>query len=179
LNQSKPEDPFASHGAPVARTGHDLTKYPKTNRPQWAMAYMEHIGWSRHQAAAIIAHGMWESGGHKTNDIITTALGGEGSHGAWQWRKERYVGKLGLLSFALSCGRSSADLEVQLLFVDKELNSTEGRAGRLLKEAKTLEEAVEAVMAYLRPRGFTWENPRAGHAFEQRLEIARGLMKWT
>jgi hypothetical protein len=165
----------------VRRTGHDLTKYPETNRPQWAMAYMEHLGWARHQAAAIIAHGIWESGGNKKSpyDIITTALGGEGSHGAWQWRKERYNGKLGLLSFAYGYGRSSADLEVQLLFVDKELNSTESRAGELLKESKTLEEAVEAVMGYLRPKGFTWDNPRAGHAFEQRLEIARGLMKWT
>lgn len=161
----------------MARIGHDLTKYPRRNRPQWAIAYLEYLGWAKHQAAAIVAHGMWESGGHKTNDIITTALGGEGSHGAWQWRGGRYIGKLGLLSFAHGYGRSSTDLELQLLFVDKELNTTEKRAGSLLRESKTLEEAVEAVMCYLRPKGFTWDNPRAGHAFEERLTIAEGLLK--
>lgn len=176
MSQDKPEDPFARHGAPVARTV-DFTRIPRTNRPRWAMAYLQHLGWARHQAAAIVAHGMWESGGNKTNDIITTALGGEGSHGAWQWRGERYNGRLGLLSFAYSCGRSSTDLEVQLLFVDRELNTTESRAGNLLKKSKTLEEAVGAVMGYLRPRGFTWDNPRAGHGFEQRLKIARGLLR--
>jgi peptidoglycan L-alanyl-D-glutamate endopeptidase CwlK len=149
-------------------------------RLQWAIRYLEYLGYPRHQAVAIIAHGAWESGGWaKNRDIATTALGDAGTaHGGWQWRNDRYLGKRGLLWFTKEyCPtHSSAELEVQMLFLDWELRNTERRAGRLLQEAGTLEEAVAAFMTYLRPAGTTWENPRGGHGFERRLKIAKELM---
>jgi hypothetical protein len=135
------------------------------------------LGWEKHQAAAIVGHAMWESGGAKYGDIITTALGDGGTaHGGWQWRGERYVGKNGLLPFAYSCGRSSADLEVQILFVNHELSTSERKAAALLRGSIDVTEATAAFMCFLRPAGFTWENPRLGHAFEQRLKLAQSLM---
>jgi peptidoglycan L-alanyl-D-glutamate endopeptidase CwlK len=147
-------------------------------RLQWAIRYLEFLGYPRHQAVAMIAHAAWESGGHVRKDIFTTALGDGGTaHGGWQWRGDRYVGRNGLLSFTRNhCpGHSSTELEVQMRFMDWELRNTERRAGHLLQEASNLEEAVAAGMAYLRPAHFSWDNPRAGHAFAKRLKIAREL----
>lgn len=148
--------------------------------PGPAMAFLQGLGWGRLQAAAIVANGMWESGGNAKNPpcIHTTALGDGGTaHGGWQWRGDRYIGKRGLLSFALTKmpGRSSADPEVQLRFVDFELKESEVRAGDMLLEAKSLEQATEAMLAYLRPAGFTWEKPSGGHGYEKRLKLAQGL----
>lgn len=142
--------------------------------PQWAAAYLQNLGYKKHQAAAIVGHGMWESGGNRTGDIITTALGDKGSaHGGWQWARERWNGSKGLMWFAKGRATSTTDGVTQLNFIDFELKNTERRAGRLLAESTNLEEASEAMMAYLRPRGTTRENPRAGHAFQRRLELTR------
>lgn len=144
-----------------------------------AMKLFQDLGWAKHQAAALVAQGMWESGGHGTNVIRTTALGDGGTaHGGWQWRGDRYIGPRGLLGYAMNHmpGRSSAEGEVQIHFVNWELNNTEKRAGNLLKQAKTVQEASEAVIGYLRPAGYTRDNPRGGHAFAKRLALAEKLM---
>jgi peptidoglycan L-alanyl-D-glutamate endopeptidase CwlK len=152
------------------------------SRPEAAVAFLEGMGWEKHQAAAIVANGVWESGG-KTF-LETKALGDRvdgrfTAHGAFQWRGDRYSGPYGLLSFTLThCpGHSSSEPFVQLRFVNWEL--TEGgekRAGRLLKEANTLEEANKAAISFLRPVHFTWEAPEKGHGFQRRLEIAEWIM---
>lgn len=150
---------------------------PAPGRAKAAVAYMQKLGWSKLAAAAIIGQGIWESGGNRIGDIITTALGdGKTAHGGWQWRNERYVGKHGLLMFAANRGRSSADLEIQLQFVDHELKTTERRSGELLKVATTPEEATDAMIGYLRPAGFKWEKPRGGHAWNSRLVLTNTLL---
>jgi peptidoglycan L-alanyl-D-glutamate endopeptidase CwlK len=134
------------------------------------------LGWGPLQASALVANGMWESGGNRRGEILTQALGDAGTaHGAWQWREERYNGRNGLLQFAYGLGKSSADLETQVRFVHDELNKSERRAGNLLLEAKTLEEACKGAIAYLRPVGFTWQEPEKGHAFERRLELTNKI----
>jgi peptidoglycan L-alanyl-D-glutamate endopeptidase CwlK len=146
-------------------------------RPQAAIAFLEQYGWKRHQAVAIVANGIWESGG-KTY-IKTTALGDGGTaHGGFQWRGDRYIGRNGLYAFTYRSypGHSTAEPQVQLAFVDWELRNTEKRAGRLLMEAETLEDAVKAAISYLRPVHFTWEEPEKGHGYARRLEIAKGLL---
>jgi peptidoglycan L-alanyl-D-glutamate endopeptidase CwlK len=148
------------------------------SRPQAAVAFLEGMGWERHQAAAIVANGVWESGGK--DHLATTALGDQGTaHGAFQWRGDRYSGPRGLMSFTLTnCpGHSSAEPFVQLRFAHWEL--TEGgerKAGRMIKEAKTLEDAVKGAISFLRPVHFTWEAPEKGHGFQRRLEIAQWIM---
>jgi hypothetical protein len=150
-----------------------LSKAPDTDRPQWAVRFLMSLGWSFPQACAIVAQGMWESGGNHQNNILTRALGDGGTaHGGWQWRGDRY---LGLLAFAEARGQSSADLRAQLLYVDHELRTSERRAGSLLRKATNVDEASAAVISYLRPAGFSWETPRNGHAFYFRLRLAQSL----
>jgi peptidoglycan L-alanyl-D-glutamate endopeptidase CwlK len=153
------------------------------SRPEAAMTFLEGMGWEKHQAAALVANGVWESGGK--DHLETRALGDKdkdghfSAHGAYQWRGDRYSGPNGLLSFTLTrCpGHSSSEPWVQLRFAHHELTEgNEKRAGRLLKEAKTLEEATKAAISYLRPVGFTWEAPEKGHGFQRRLEIAQWIM---
>ena len=147
------------------------------------MFFFEDQGWEKHQAAAIVAQGMWESGGNHSDQIITTAHGDkdekQSAHGGWQWRGDRYSGPQGLLSFTLThCpGHSSAEPIVQYRFVQWELaEGPEKRAGRLLRAAQGVEEATKAFIGYLRPRGFTWDAPELGHGYEKRLELAQSLM---
>jgi peptidoglycan L-alanyl-D-glutamate endopeptidase CwlK len=148
------------------------------SRPQAAMAFLEGLGWEPHQAAALVANGVWESGGK--DHIATTALGDKGTaHGGFQWRGDRYSGPNGLLSFTLTHtpGHSSSEPFVQLKYAHWELTEgNEKRAGRLLKDAKTLEEANKAAISFLRPVHFTWEAPEKGHGFQRRLEIAQWVM---
>jgi peptidoglycan L-alanyl-D-glutamate endopeptidase CwlK len=159
-------------------TVRDVHKQPTipSSSPREAYKLLLELGWGPLQASALVANGMWESGGNRRGELITTALGDAGTaHGAWQWRQERYSGPKGLLRFSLGRNRSSADLETQVRFVHSELNDTERRAGNMLLEAKTLEEACKAAIAYLRPVGFTWEEPEKGHAFERRLELTNKI----
>jgi peptidoglycan L-alanyl-D-glutamate endopeptidase CwlK len=155
------------------------TPHPKDlHLPGPAVAFLEALGWEKHQAAAIVANGVWESGG-KTF-LETKALGDQGTaHGAFQWRKDRYSGPNGLLSFTLThCpGHSSSEAWVQLKFAHHELTQgNEKRAGAMIKEAKTLEDATKGAIAFLRPVHFTWEKPELGHGFKRRLEIAQWIM---
>ncbi len=150
------------------------------------MAFLEALGWKRHQAAAIVAQGMWESGGNHQNDILTTALGDAGTaHGGWQWRGDRYIGPNGLLHFAYTkCpGQSSAFLDVQLKFIDWELTKgPERRVGVLLRAAETVEQATKAFIQYLRPAYLgpkdttLREHPELGHGYEKRLKLAQELL---
>jgi peptidoglycan L-alanyl-D-glutamate endopeptidase CwlK len=153
------------------------------SRPEAAVAFLEGMGWEKHQAAAIVANGVWESGGK--DHLATLALGDKDkdgrftAHGAFQWRGDRYSGPNGLLSFTLThCpGHSSSEPFVQLRFAHWELTEgQEKRAGRLIKEAETLEDAVKGAISFLRPVHFTWEAPEKGHGFQRRLEIAQWIM---
>jgi peptidoglycan L-alanyl-D-glutamate endopeptidase CwlK len=163
---------------PVKEQNVNLSPKQDLSRPQAAMAFLESFGWQKHQAAALVANGVWESGG-KTY-LETKALGDKGTaHGAFQWRGDRYSGPNGLLSFAMThCpGHSSAEPFVQLRYAQWELTEgNEKRAGRLLKEAKTLEEANKAAISFLRPVHWTKEAPEKGHGFQRRLEIAQWIM---
>jgi peptidoglycan L-alanyl-D-glutamate endopeptidase CwlK len=173
----KPYKPLTSTEKLKADQG--PTPHPKDlHLPGPAVAFLEALGWEKHQAAAIVANGVWESGG-KTF-LETKALGDQGTaHGAFQWRKDRYSGPNGLLSFTLThCpGHSSSEPWVQLKFAHHELTQgNEKRAGNMIKEAKTLEEATKGAIAFLRPVHFTWEAPEKGHGFKRRLEIAQWIM---
>jgi peptidoglycan L-alanyl-D-glutamate endopeptidase CwlK len=163
---------------PVKEQNVNLSPKQDLSRPQAALAFLESFGWQKHQAAALVANGVWESGG-KTF-LETKALGDKGTaHGAFQWRGDRYSGPNGLLSFAMTHtpGHSSSEPWVQLKYLHWELTEgNEKRAGRLLKEAKTLEEATKAAISYLRPVHFTWEAPEKGHGFQRRLEIGQWIM---
>ncbi len=129
-------------------------------------------GWNRVHACAIVANLIFESGGKRVGPvrdwtIDTTARGDNGkAHGAGQWQSTRYHG---LLSYTMAQWplRSSADLLVQLGYVNWELGSTEKKAKRLLQETETLEDATEAVCKY-------YLRPSIPH-LEKRIAIAKAL----
>jgi peptidoglycan L-alanyl-D-glutamate endopeptidase CwlK len=178
----KPYQPLAATQKPVQPVKEQNVNHPspKTDLslPGPAVAFLESYGWKKHGAAALVANGIWESGGK--DHLETTALGDKGTaHGAFQWRNDRYSGPNGLLSFTLThCpGHSSSEPFVQLRFAHWELTEgNEKRAGNMIKDAKTLEEATKGAIAFLRPVHFTWEAPEKGHGFKRRLEIGQWIM---
>lgn len=120
-----------------------------------------------HVAAAIAGHGQAES------QFDLGAVGDEGtSIGGWQWRNERAAA---LKEFARKAGTDWRDLDTQVDFLVHELNTTEGRAAQALAASRDVDEATAAFMHFERPRGYTPDNPSAGHNFEGRLEYARAL----
>jgi Phage tail lysozyme len=126
-------------------------------------------GWAPIAVAAIIGHGQQESG----KELNTGAVGDGGTAGGgWQWRGERLRG---LRQFAAQTGGDPSSIETQAAYVDWELrNGDEGakRAGELLKNARTLDQAVDAFMYFERPAGFTSDNPRGGHGWDNRYKNA-------
>lgn len=96
-------------------------------------------------AAAAVGHGQAESA------LNTTASGDDGTaYGIWQWREDR---KRGLKKFAGGADNMS-DWEKQVDYFLHELETTEKRAGRKLKAAKTIEEANDAMVHFERPQGY-------------------------
>lgn len=141
--------------------------------PLQAIAHLKtEYGWTQEQATGIVANLVWESGGKRIGPVTewtidTTALGDKGkAHGAGQWQATRYHG---LLSYTMAQWplRSSAELEVQLGYINWEMGSSEKKAARTLKEAKTYEEATEAVCKY-------YLRPSVPH-LEKRIAIAKAL----
>lgn len=130
-------------------------------------------GYSPVHAAALVGRLQQESG----PGLDVNASGDHGTaYGIAQWREARQDG---LRRFAAANGADPADFQTQLAYVHHELQGPESRAGQMLRSATTLEDAAAAAMAYERPQGFTWENPRAGHGWDNTLSYARALSGGT
>jgi peptidoglycan hydrolase-like protein with peptidoglycan-binding domain len=83
--------------------------------------------------------------------------------------------KAALDSLAHQRGVKWDDFETQLQHAWNELQTTEKRTGKALKEAKTIVDAAKAAIGFFRPAGFTWANPEKGHGFANRLQNAKDL----
>lgn len=128
---------------------------------------------------ALVANLVWESGGNRRvgpHKIMFEARGDKSpkdglfkSHGAGQWNEN--VGRYqALLEFDKGMGGLGAwpiPPMTQLKFLHRELLTTERRAANKLREAKTIEEAVEAAIGVWRPS--------IPHA-DKRLAIAQSLI---
>lgn len=126
-------------------------------------------GVSDFRAAAILGHLQQESGLRASG-----AVGDNGTaFGLAQWRNERFEA---LKTFASSQGKDWQNEELQLDFIMHELGTTEARAGSAFNAATNLEEATAAFMSFERPAGWTVDNPRGGHAWNQRLANAQAIM---
>lgn len=97
---------------------------------------------------------------------------GSDSIGIGQWNQDRAEG---LKAFAADRGVDWNNLEIQLDYAMEELNGREGRAGAMLANAQTVEDAARAAISFERPSGFSWDAPEAGHGWENRLNNARWL----
>lgn len=140
-----------------------------TPRAQQAVAYYVARGYTPVQAAGIVGNLMQESG----PNLDLNAVGDNGTaFGIAQWRGDRLTN---LQRFAASNGSDWRDFNTQLAFVDHELNTTERRAGDALRNASTVDDATAAMIGFERPQGWTTNNPRGGHGWNNRLRFASGL----
>lgn len=148
-------------GAYIGLTG----RLPPEARQGNAFRWFVRKGYSPVAAAGIVGNLVQESG------VRSTGVVGDGgtAFGVAQWREERFDN---LKRFAKGQGKDWRDEEVQFAFIDHELNTSEGRAGSALKEAKTPEEAAAAFAHFERPRGYTPDNPRGSHGFSNRARHA-------
>jgi hypothetical protein len=133
----------------------------------YAMAWLQKRGYLPHQAAAMVGHGVQESG------LRTDAVGDNGTaKGIFQWRGDRLAG---LQSFAKAAGQDPNNIDTQLGYMDHELNTTEKRAGDALRASTDVRGAARAGMMFERPAGYTAANPEAGHGWANRFGEASRL----
>lgn len=118
-------------------------------------------GYTPTQAAALASNMQVESSGSPT------VTGDDGrAVGLFQWHPDRQAN---LRAFAQRTGMDPMSERGQLAFKHWELQNTEGRAGDMLRKARTPEEATAAVVASLRPAGFTPDNPQGAMHWDKRL----------
>lgn len=96
---------------------------------------------------------------------------GSDSIGIGQWNGERAKA---LKAFAASRGKPWNDLDTQVDFAIHELQTTEEKAGGLLKSARTVDEAAAAMLHYERPKGYEGGIDVAANGRE-RLRAARSI----
>lgn len=131
------------------------------------------LGYSPVQVAGIIGNLQQESGSTLNPNVV----GDSGTaFGIAQWRGPRFQG---LQSFAQQRGADWKDPALQADYIHHELNTTERRAGEMLRNAKSAEEATKAFIAFERPKGFSWDNPAAGHGWDNRLRNAYSMLSAT
>lgn len=122
-----------------------------------AIEFFTGKGWTKEQAAGIVGNLYHESGG-----LNIRAIGDGGkAFGLAQWHPDRQA------KFASVMGKSirQSTYNEQLAFVDWELNNSESAAGNLLRKAKSVAQAVKAVM-------FKYERPANGSSYGARLAQA-------
>jgi hypothetical protein len=147
---------------------------PPQDNPSHGMARLQSVhGWPKRDAAAFIGRAQQESFPEIRTGVEGDKSESTGSaHGAWQWRMDREAAEK---KFAADRGKPWTDWDTQIDFMVHELATSEKRAGAMLKAATTLEQSCEAAMAYCRPAGFSWDNPRAGHGWSNTLKNASTL----
>lgn len=133
-----------------------------------AFDFYTQMGYQPHQAAALAGNAAWESSGR-------TDIRGDGGKalGLFQWHPDRQDN---LNKFATQYGLDPKSEATQLQFADWELKNTESAAGNKLLAANDLKTANDAVLSYLRPSGFTPDNPMGGHGYVGRYNNAAGLL---
>ena len=133
-----------------------------------AYNYYLNMGYRPVQAAALAGNAMAESGGN------TNIVGDAGKAlGLFQWHPDRQ-GRLN--AYAQSQGLDPRSEQAQLGFFDWELKNTEERAGKMLSAAQTPEEAQAAVLASLRPQGFSFKDPTQSHNYSGRMKNVMSLL---
>jgi hypothetical protein len=139
-----------------------------------ALQFYRSQGLPPHQAAAMVAHAIAESGGDPTiKERLPGGKTGPG-YGTFQWTTPSR--KKGLYDFAAQNHLDPDAEETQLRYSLHELRTSEKAAGDKLFNAKTFKEAVDAGMHYLRPSGYTPDNPSGGHNYAGRYNVGAKLL---
>ncbi|AID30809.1 hypothetical protein MCHK_3002 [Mesorhizobium huakuii 7653R] len=145
----------------------------QSQRAAEAKAYlMSAHGKSDVYASGIIGNLMQESS--LNPGALNPGDGSDGSNsiGLGQWNSDR---ARNLRAFAAARGKPVGDFHTQLDFVIHELDTTEKAAGQKLAAARTVDDAVAAMIGFERPQGWSEANPRGGHAYAKRLSYAQSV----
>ena len=121
--------------------GHLKDTYENSYRRRKAMEYFQGQGWTKEQAAGIVANLQAESA------LQTNPKGsndGGKAYGMAQWHGDRQADFQKIFGHPIQ----QATADEQLQFVQWELTHTESNAGNRLKQSKTAEEAGAAVSKY-------------------------------
>jgi len=136
----------AGSAAAPALAAERIKSRSETGQPEEAQAFFESRGWTKEQAAGIVGNLVVESG------LRTDAVGDGGqAYGIAQWHPDRQN------AFRQVYGKDirNSSFQEQLNYVDWELRNTEARAGNLLRNATTAEEAAAIVdRSYERSAGY-------------------------
>jgi hypothetical protein len=159
-------------GAPRPGEGRDgpvqLSDKESARRNREDVEKFEGMGWTREQAAGIVANLRAESGSYGKNDFKAVGDGGE-AYGLAQWHKDRQAN----FRKVFGHGIRESTRDEQLKFVDWELRNTERDAGRSLARAKD-EGTSGAVVSREFERPGTTEAIKA-EAARNRAALARGI----
>jgi hypothetical protein len=169
--------PTASAGNPVATgvaTGSMATGDGRGyDRPEAREVYNAAIaaGKTPVQAAAFTAAALAESSYRTNARNPGDGRDGSDSIGLFQWNSGRASA---LRSFA---GDKLYDRPTQVQFALNEMSGPERRAGQALRSAQTPQEATAAMLHYLRPGGYTPNNPMGAHSAAARLNNTNAILR--
>lgn len=135
-----------------------------------AMQFFQQQGWSPAQAAGIVGNLLGES--NLNPGALNPGDGTDGSDsvGIGQWNGDRAAA---LKQFAEAQGGDWRDLDVQLAFVQHELETSESAAAQALRAAGDIDAATAAFVGFERPQGWSVGNPRGAHNYAGRLAFAQ------
>lgn len=132
-----------------------------------AKIFFMNKGYSAKASAAIAGHLISESA------MQTTIHGDYGvSKGLAQWNGQRLIN---LKRFAANKNKDWHDFEIQLEFIEYELQTTETLARDALIRSRNIVEATAAFMHFERPLGYSPYAPANGHGWGSRLYNANKL----
>lgn len=164
------ENAIGNANRPAPGRSHPVSVAPElSGRMQQAMQHYKARGVDPIMAAGIIGNLVQESGLNTSARNKGDGSDGSDSVGLGQWNGSR---ARALQQFAASRGTSADDFSTQLDFVLHELETTEGAAYQRLKAARNVDEATAAMIGFERPAGWSPENPRGGHGWNDRLAMA-------
>jgi hypothetical protein len=133
----------------------------------YAMNWLTKHGYAQPQAAAMVGHGVQESGLNPNARATTGRPTAPSSGAARAWPAST--------TSPATKGQDPAALDTQLGYMDHELHTSERGAGDALFGATNVRDAARAGMAYERPAGYTAANPEAGHGWANRYGKAAEL----
>jgi hypothetical protein len=142
-----------------------------SERETEAMKFFISKGWTKIQAAGIVGNLIKESGLNPSAINRNDAGPGFDSVGLAQWNKSRLAN---LQSYAATKGKPFTDFQIQLEFINIELNGEEKRAGREIRAATTVEQATVGMTKYERFQGF--EKGLASPDTQSRVAFARRVI---
>lgn len=173
-----PANPAASPSADLAAASPNPSPVAAVkgyDRPEAREIYEAALksGYQPHQAAAFTGAALAESS-YRT-DARNPGDGRDGSDsiGIFQWNGDRATG---LKQFAEREGKDWRDRATQVAYALQEQQGPETFAGQAIRNAKTPEDATAAMLHYLRPAGYTRDNPMGAGSSGVRMRNTNAIL---